>query len=89
MCEMCLCCHVWYVCSLVLRPLPFLSSVCVHNNTWDRKIGGKLKPSFTPLYCYEHKWKVKMGEAWEQGYAWCMCVCMTMYMYVCISAANH
>ena len=29
------------MCSLVSRPPPFFSSVCVHNNTWERKTGEK------------------------------------------------
>ena len=31
----------WEEGSLVPRPPPFLPSVCVHNNTWDRKTGKK------------------------------------------------
>ena len=78
---------VWCVCVLVCgmcvpRPLLFLPSVCVHNNTRNWKISGKLKLVFTPVYCYEHKRNVKMGEAWEQGYAWCMCV--YDHVHVCV-----
>ena len=79
---MCLCSCVWYGCSLIPRPLPFLPSACVHNNTQNWKISGKLKLVFTPVHCYEHKRKVKMGEVLEQGYAWCMCV--YDHVHVCV-----
>ena len=39
--------------SLVLRPPPFLPSVCIHNNTQ--------KWSSTPVYYCEHKWRQNVG----------------------------
>ena len=50
------CVYAW--CSLVPRPPPFLPSVCVHNNTRNRKISEKWKPVFAPLYYCKRKWKV-------------------------------
>ena len=47
--------------SLVPRRPAFLPSVCVHDTS-------TLQMSSAPVYYCEHKWKVKMGEAWERGY---------------------
>ena len=54
--------------SLGPRPPPFLPSVCIHNNTRERKTGEKhFRRSSAPVYYCERKRKVKTGEAREGG----------------------
>ena len=55
----------------------FVPSVCVHNNTWERKTSWSSAPvyycerwtSATVFYC-ECKWKVKTGEAGNEAKAY-------------------
>ena len=50
---------------LVPRPLPFLPSVWVHNNTQEQRT--VFRRTSAPVHCCEHKRKVKTGEAWERS----------------------
>ena len=55
--------------SLVPRPPPFSTSVCVYNNTWERKTGIFIfHRSSNSVYFYERKETIKTGEAWDRDY---------------------
>ena len=55
--------------SLVPRPLPFLPSICVHNNTPKRNF----RQSSNSVYYCERKQEIKTGEAWDRGYTKGLC----------------
>ena len=55
--------------SLVPRPPPFSTSVCVYNNTWERKTGIFIfRRSSNSVYFYERKETIETGEAWDWDY---------------------
>ena len=60
--------HTYTMHSLVPRPPPFLPSTCVRNNAQEWRPVLIFRSSSNSVYCYEHKRKVKTGEAWEWGY---------------------
>ena len=54
--------------SLVPKPPSFLPSICIHNNTWERKTGVLIFCQSSNFMCYcECKGKIKMEGAWDQG----------------------
>ena len=56
---------LWDLLRLVPKPPLFLPSVCVYNNAREHCANCRLNNSSAPVYCCEHKWKVKTGEAWK------------------------